>query len=152
MTHWRSANPVRLSLASELGREIDGAWWPRVDRMTLELPGLIQALTPVLGDITSIDVNWPHLQRPPDFNWPGWESKPQHVITVNGDKARTSLLVVAYTTHSGLALMVLRRAAGLSIVPADRDKPAFAIADSILRAALKQRAIQLAAQVPQNVR
>jgi hypothetical protein len=73
MTHWRAANPVRLSLASELGGEIDGAWWPRVDRMTVELPGLIQALTPPLGNITSINVNWPHLQRPPDFNWPGWE-------------------------------------------------------------------------------
>lgn len=150
MTHWRSANPVRLSLASEFGGEIDGAWWPRVDRMTVELPGLIQALTPTLGDINSINVNWPHLQRPPDFNWPGWETKLQHVITVNGEKARVSLLVVAYTTHSGLALMVLRRAAGLTIVPADRDKPAFVTAGSILQAALKQRVAT--DQVPQNVR
>jgi len=150
MTHWRSANPVRLSLASELGGEIDGAWWPRVDRMTRELPGLIQALTPSLGEITSINVNWPHLQRPPDFNWPGWETKPQHVITVNGDKARVRLLIVAYTTHSGLALMVLRRAAGLAIVPADRDKPAFVTAGSIVQAALTQRAVM--PQVPQNVR
>jgi uncharacterized protein DUF5994 len=149
MTHWRSANPVRFSLASELGGEIDGAWWPRVDRMSLELPGLIQALTPSLGDITSIIVNWPQLQRPPDFNWPGWESRPQHVITVSGDKARVSLLIVAYTTHSGLALMVLRRAAGLTVVPADRDKPAFVTAGSILRAALIQGAA--ISQVPQNV-
>jgi hypothetical protein len=152
MTHWRSANPVRLSLASELGGEIDGAWWPRVDRMTRELPGLIQVLTPLLGDITSINVNWPHLQRPPDFNWPGWERKPQHVITVNGEHARVNLLVVAYTTYSGLALMVLRRAAGLGVVPADRDKPAFITAGSILQAAVAQRAGQLVAQVPQNVR
>ena len=152
MTHWRLANPVRLSLASELGGDIDGAWWPRVDRMTLELPGLVEALTPLLGDITSINVNWPHLQRPPDFNWPGWEHKPQHVITINGEKARANLLIVAYTTYSGLALMVLRRAAGLTIVPADRDKPAFVTAGSILQAAVRQRVINLEAQVPQNVR
>jgi hypothetical protein len=150
MTHWRSANPIRLSLASELGGEIDGAWWPRVDRMTLELPGLIQALTPWLGEISSINVNWPHLQRPPDFNWPGWETKPQHVITLSGDKTQVSLLIVAYTTHSGLALMLLRRAAGMTIVPADREKPAFATAGSIVEAALKQRAAP--PQVPQNVR
>ncbi len=150
MTHWRSANPVRLSLASQLGGEIDGAWWPRVDRMTLELPGLIQALTPSLGEISSINVNWPHLQRPPDFNWPGWETKPQHVITLNGDKTRVNLLIVAYTTHSGLALMVLRRAAGLTVVPADREKPAFVTAGSIVQAALNQRATP--SQVPQNVR
>jgi hypothetical protein len=152
MTHWRSANPVRLSLATELGGEIDGAWWPRVDRMTLELPGLVEALTPLLGDITSINVNWPHLQRPPDFNWPGWEHKTQHVITVNGEKAQVNLLIIAYTTYSGLALMVLRRAAGLTIVPADREKPAFVTAGSILQAAMRQRLTRLEVQVPQNVR
>jgi Family of unknown function (DUF5994) len=120
--------------------------------MTVELPRLIDALTPLVGDVTSINVNWPHLQRPPDFNWPGWEHKPQHVMTVNGEKAQINLLIIAYTTYSGLALMVLRRAAGLPITPADRDKPAFVTAGSILQAALTQRAANLAAQVPQNVR
>jgi hypothetical protein len=152
MSDWRSANPVRLSVADRLGGDIDGAWWPRVDRMTVELPGLVAALTPMLGDITSINVNWPHLQRPPDFNWPGWEHKPQHVITLNGVERRVNLLIIAYTTYSALALMVLRRAAGLSIVPADRDKPAFVTAGSILQAAVKQRAVILEAQVPQKVR
>jgi hypothetical protein len=152
MSDWRSANPVRLSVANHLGGDIDGAWWPRVDRMTVELPGLVAALTPMLGDITSINVNWPHLQRPPDFNWPGWEHKPQHVITLNGVEARVNLLIIAYTTYSALALMVLRRAAGLSIVPADRDKPAFVTAGSILQAAVKQRLVSLEAQVPQKVR
>jgi hypothetical protein len=46
--------------------------------------------------------------------------------------------------------MVLRRAAGLAIVPADRDKPAFVTAGSIVQAALTQRAV--ISQVPQNVR
>jgi hypothetical protein len=139
MSDWRSANPVRLSVASQLGGEIDGAWWPRIDRMTVELPGLIAALAPLLGDITSINVNWPHLERPPDFNWPGWECKPQHVMTVNGETARANLLIVAYSTYSGLALMVMRRAAGLPVNPADREKPAFATAGAILRAAVQQR-------------
>ncbi|WP_293003153.1 DUF5994 family protein [Mycobacterium sp.] len=150
MNDWRSANPVRVSIGDQLGGDIDGAWWPRVDRMTLELPALVEALTPMLGGITSINVNWPHLQRPPDFNWPGWECKPQHVMTINGEKARANLLIVAYTTYSGLALMVLRRAAGLTIVPTDREKPAFTTAGSILDAALTQCAAR--AQVPQNVR
>jgi hypothetical protein len=149
MNDWRSANPIRVSISDQLGGEIDGAWWPRVDRMTLELPALVAALTPLLGEITSINVNWPHLQRPPDLNWPGWECKTQHVITVNGEKARANLLIIAYSTYSGLALMVLRRAAGLTIVPQDRDKPAFVTAGTILHAALGQRA---SAQVPQKVR
>ncbi len=140
MNDWRSANPVRLTVANQLGGDIDGAWWPRIDRMTNELPGLIAALTPLLGDITSINVNWPHLQRPPNLNWPGWEQKPQHVITVNGELARANLLIVAYTTYSGLALMVLRRAANLPITPIDRDKPTFVTAGTVIKAALQQRA------------
>ena len=135
----RRATPVRLSVAGKLGRDIDGAWWPRVDRMTVELPGLIATLTPLLGDITAISVNWPPLQRPPDFNWPGWEHKHQHVMTVNGTDACANLLIVPYATYSGLALMVLRCAADLPIDPADRDKPAFLTAGSILRAAERQR-------------
>ncbi len=130
---------VRLCLARELGRDIDGAWWPRADRITNELPGLIATLIPLLGDITSINVNWPPLQRPPDFNWPGWEHKRQHVMTLNGGEARANLLIIPYTTESALALMVLRRAAGLPIDQVDQAKPAFATACSILQATLHQR-------------
>jgi hypothetical protein len=95
---------------------------------------------PLLGGISSINVNWPPLQRPPDFNWHGWEHKRQHVMTLNGVDARVNLLIVPYATYSALALMVLRCAAGLPVAPADRDKPAFLTAGSILQAAREQRA------------
>jgi uncharacterized protein DUF5994 len=124
----------------ELGRDIDGAWWPRADRITNELPDLVAALTPLLGTIAAINANWPPLQRPPDFNWPGWENKRQHVMTFEGEDARAHLLVVPFTTHSALAVMVLRCAANLPIEAADRDKPVFLTAGSILRAAQQQRA------------
>ena len=135
----RPDNLVRICLAQELGRDIDGAWWPRADRITNELPGLIATLMPLLGEITSINVNWPPLQRPPDFNWPGWEHKRQHVMTLNGGDARANLLIIPYATESALALMVLRRAADLPIDPSDQRKPAFVTACSILHAALQQR-------------
>jgi hypothetical protein len=129
---------VRLCEANELGHDIDGAWWPRADRLTNELPNLVLALTPLLGEITSINVNWAPLQRPPDFNWPGWQGKRQHVMTFDGADARVNLLVIPYATYSGLALMVLRRAADLPIEDADRGKPAFLTAGSILHAAQQQ--------------
>jgi Family of unknown function (DUF5994) len=134
------ANPLRVCVAHELGHDIDGAWWPRADRLTNELPNLVAVLTPLLGGITSINVNWPPLQRPPDFNWPGWQGKRQHVITINGSDACVNLLIIPYATCSGLALMVLRRAANLPIDPADRGKPAFLTAGSILDAAQQQHA------------
>jgi hypothetical protein len=137
--HRRPDTLVRLCLARELGRDIDGAWWPRADRITNELPGLITTLIPLLGDITSINVNWPPLQRPPDFNWPGWQHKRQHVMTINGGDARANLLIIPYATESALALMVLRRAADLPVDPVDRTKPAFLTASSIVQAALQER-------------
>lgn len=136
----RTAVPVRLSVARQLRGDIDGAWWPRVDRITNELPALVAALRPLVGDISSVNVNWPPLQRPPDFNWHGWEHKRQHVMTFDGSAACVQLLIVPYATYSALALMVLRRAAGLPVDPADRDKPAFLTAGAILQAAREQRA------------
>jgi hypothetical protein len=136
----RQANPVRLSVGHELGREIDGAWWPRADRITNELSGLVSVLTPILGEIASINVNWQPLQRPPDFNWPGWEHKRQHIITLCGAQSSANLLVIAYSTHSALALMVMRCAAALPVEAADRDKTAFATAGTILRVAQQQLA------------
>ena len=129
---------MRLCVANELGHDIDGAWWPRADRLTNELPNLVLALTPLLGEIASINVNWAPLQRPPDFNWPGWQGKRQHVMTFDGADARVNLLIIPYATCSGLALMVLRRAADLPIEAADRGKPAFLTAGSILHAAQQQ--------------
>ena len=134
----RQANPIRLSVAHDLGHDIDGAWWPRADRITNELPNLVAVLTPLLGEITSINVNWQPLQRPPDFNWPGWEHKRQHVMTLSGTDGSANLLIIAYSTHSALSLMVMRCAANLPIDAADRDKNAFATAGSILRVAQQQ--------------
>ena len=132
------AVPVRVCVARKLGHEIDGAWWPRADRIANELPQLVVALTPVLGHVASINVNWRPLQRPPDFNWPGSQHKHQHVMTVSGDDASANLLVISYATPSSLALMVLRRAADMPIDPADRRTPAFRTAGSILLAAQQQ--------------
>jgi hypothetical protein len=136
----RADNPIRLCVARELGHDIDGAWWPRVDRLANELPALVAVLTPLLGDITSINVNWSPLQRPPDLNWAGWEHKRQHVMTVSGWDACANLLIIPYATNSALAQMVLRRAAHLPINAADQNKVAFLTAGSILFAAQRERA------------
>jgi uncharacterized protein DUF5994 len=140
-----STHPIRLTLARDLGRDINGAWWPRTDRITNELPRLVAVLTPILGDITSINVNWPPLQRPPDFSRTGWEQQRQHVMTLCGAEGCANLLIISYTTYNPLGLTLLRCAANLPIDAADRAKPAFLTASSILRAAQQQHASQLKA-------
>ena len=129
---------MRLSVAHELGCDIDGAWWPRTKRIHYELPQLVAVLKPTLGEISSVHVSWPPLQRPPDLNWPGWEHKRQHVITIKGADAHANLLVIPYATNSALAWMMLRHAANLPIDSAAHDEPTFTTADSILRSAQQQ--------------
>lgn len=134
----RLASPIRLTLARELGQGIDGAWWPRTDRITGELPEFLGALSARLGEVTGIAVNWPPFQRPPDLNWQGWQHKAQHVISVQGLEAFANVLIVPYCTNGTLALMMLRRAADLPVGPAHRDTPPFHTAGSIIYAARQQ--------------
>jgi hypothetical protein len=134
----RRASPVRLTLAFELGKDIDGAWWPHTGRIAAELPDLISVLGPRLGDVTGIDVNWTSLQNPPDLNWVEWRGKQQHVISVSGTRANARLLLVPHSTNSALAKMVLRRAAQLPIDAAHRNTQPFERAGSILDAARLQ--------------
>ena len=54
----RTASPVRVSLSGTLGGEIDGAWWPRTGSMVRELPDLVEALFPALGEVVDISLNW----------------------------------------------------------------------------------------------
>jgi hypothetical protein len=103
----RPASPVRLTLASRLGDEIDGAWWPRTGQISRELPELVSVLDVRLGRIIDINVNWSSLQRPPDLNWDGWRGIHQHVMTLSGRDARAKLLIVPHRTGTALAVMVL---------------------------------------------
>ena len=52
----RPATRLRLTMASELGRDIDGAWWLRTARTARELPELITTLQGRLGEIVDINV------------------------------------------------------------------------------------------------
>jgi hypothetical protein len=61
-------------------------------------------------------------------------------MTVSGTHACANLLIISYTTHSALAFMVMRCAVNLPIEAADRDKPAFLTARTILWTAERQRA------------
>jgi hypothetical protein len=141
----RPSRPVRLTLASTLGRNIDGAWWPRTGPMARELPELIAVLGSRLGEIIDIKVNWSSSQGPVKLDWYGWEGKHQPVMTISGRNGRANLLIVPHRTSTALAVMVLRRAADLPIDPAHRDTQAFQTADWIVRAARTESAVGCAA-------
>lgn len=134
------ASPVRLTLSPELGHAVDGAWWPRSDSVSRELPDLVAALAGRLGAITGIKVNWRSSESLPDFSLLSWEGKRQHVITITGRDAGANILIVPDRTSTALAVMLLRRAAGLPIDPAHVDTQACRTADCIIQAATSQSA------------
>jgi hypothetical protein len=147
----RMAGPTRLTLASVLGDDLDGAWWPHTASVARELPDLIDALRDPLGEIIDIGVSWSPIEGVVDldsFNrrgvdaLPGWKARHQRVMTVTGSLARARLLVVPCRTTTALAVLVLRRAAGLPILPSHLDTPAYQAADDIVRAARAECAMR----------
>jgi Family of unknown function (DUF5994) len=140
----RLASPTRLTMASVLGDDLDGAWWPHTPYVARELPELTDALCERLGRIIDIAVNWSAFDGVLDLDSltrrgigaiPGWKARHQRVMTVTGSHARANLLVVPCRTSTALAVMVLRRAAALPILPSHLDTPAYRAADDIVRAA-----------------
>ncbi|WP_253879285.1 DUF5994 family protein [Mycobacterium colombiense] len=140
--------PLRLTLASRLGNKIDGAWWPRTGLVSRELPDLVSVLEARLGQVVDINVNWSSLQGQRDLNF-GWllGVHPQ-VMTVIGRDARAALLLVPYRTATALAVMILRRAAGLPVYPIHHDSRAFKTAECIVRAAQGESMIEVRRRVP----
>lgn len=137
------ASPVRLTLASRLGDKIDGAWWPRTGLISRELAELVYVLDVRLGQVIDINVNWSSLQRQPDLNWDWWQGIRPHIMTVGGRDARAKLLIVPHRTGTALAVMILRRAAGLPIDAAHRDSRACQTAECILRVARGERMFEV---------
>jgi hypothetical protein len=144
----RLASPVRLALAIELGEPLDGAWWPRTASVARELPELIDALCVRLGEIIAISVNWSPLEGTPNLDAlnRAWTADPagilshQRLMMVTGKRASANLLVVPSGTSSALAIMVLRQAATLPVLPVDLDTPEFRSGADIVRAARAESA------------
>jgi Family of unknown function (DUF5994) len=144
----RSADPIRLTVASHLGVDLDGAWWPHSSSEARELPKLIEALRERVGEVIDIGVNWSTLDGVPDLDSlsrvsaiPGQQVRNLRVITVTGRLARVKLLVIPPRTTRALAVMLLRQAAALPIHPMHVDTSACRAADDIVRAARSQCAL-----------
>ena len=112
--------------------------------MTRELPQLTDALRDYLGPVVDIQVNWSSATVVPDLDMltrrgvaaiPGWKNRPQRVMSLTGEHARANLLVVPSNTTSGLAVMVLRHAAGLPVDGRHHDSAQNLAAYDIVQAA-----------------
>lgn len=131
----RTASPVRLTLCGQLGRRVDGAWWPHSNRLARELPELVGVLHGRLGEVVDISVNWSMSENLPDLNSRHWQNKHQHLMTVTGRDASANLLIIPSLTPGTLAGLLLRIAAGLPLSAAHQATPLFRTAAEIVDAA-----------------
>jgi Family of unknown function (DUF5994) len=144
----RLARPVRLALARQLGADIDGAWWPHTGLVAHELPELIEALHPPLGEVVDICINWSAAEAAVDLSslvngarWQRGERRRRfRLMMVAGRQVSAKLLVVPHMTPQALGIMVMRCAAARSIPDSDRETDVFKIADSAVRAAQDESA------------
>ena len=131
----RTASPVRLTLGGQLGRRVDGAWWPRSNRLARELPELVAVLHGRLGDVVDISVNWSLAENLPDLNSRHWQNKHQHLMAITGRDASANLLIIPSLTPGTLASLLLRLAAGMPLSPEHQATPLFQTANEIVDAA-----------------
>lgn len=144
----RTASPVRVSLSAVRGGDIDGAWWPRAAKMARELPDLIEAVLPTIGEVVDINVNW-SANSPvqelstmaPDIAAKIRGNAPHHrLMFLVGRSAVTKLLVIPVMTAPALALMVLRQAGQRVIPELDCGSKEFEAADRVMCAARAESA------------
>lgn len=150
----RTASPVRVSLSADRGGDIDGAWWPRTSAMARELPDLMEAVFPTLGEIIDISINWsansptPVLSTmSPDIAAKIGGRAPHHrLMFLTGASALTKLLIIPTMTAPALALMVLRQAAHRDFPELDSGSKEFEAADRVMCAARAESASWQAAR------
>jgi len=144
----RTASPVRVSLSADRGGDIDGAWWPRTATMARELPDLIEAVFPTLGEIIDISVNWSANSPTPVLSTMAPEiaariggNAPHHrLMFLVGRSVVTKLLVIPAMTAPALAIMVLRQAGRRGIPELDCGTKEFEAADRVMCAARAESA------------
>ena len=132
-----------MALASTLSGGLDGAWWPRTGTMVRELPDLIDALQPSLGEIVDISINWSAGSATPVLSTmtPDMAARlrpngcSHRLMSIVGRTAGTRLLVVPAITPAPLAQMVLRQAADRHVPEVECGTPIYEAAGRVVCAA-----------------
>lgn len=140
----RASKPVRATLARELGRSIDGAWWPHSALIAAELPDLIGGLHRTLGEVVDIRINWTATEGQLDLETIATGARLMRsndlcrrprLMVVKGVTASAKLIVVPSMTSQALGAIVMRLAAGLPTWSETDDSKLLDTAQTVLRLA-----------------
>ncbi|MDR3659351.1 MAG: DUF5994 family protein [Mycobacterium sp.] len=143
----RVSRPTRLSLAAILGSDIDGAWWPQRGSVANELPELVSALLPRVGEVADILINWSARDGVHDLhavalrvsNSTRLPCRPR-LMRVSTMQTCVKLLVIPSITSAELGNQVLRVAAGHAIYDVDQNEESVIQARRVLAVARAESA------------
>ena len=111
---------LRLKPTAPPSGHVDGAWWPRSDDLTTELPDLIAVLSFRLGEIDRVRYNFNEwIEAPAQFTTggravqlDGGHRPPSNTIEVTGrTRSKIVLLVVPWYTAPDYAYVIVMSAA-----------------------------------------
>ncbi|WP_408632992.1 DUF5994 family protein [Mycobacterium ostraviense] len=110
---------LRLKPKSPRGGHVDGAWWPRSDDLTTELPDLIAVLSLRLGEIDRVTYNVNEIEAPAQLTTggravqlDGSHRPPSNTIEVTRrTRSKIILLVVPWYTAPDYAYGIVMSAA-----------------------------------------
>jgi hypothetical protein len=112
------------------------------------LPELIDVLHTPLGEVIDININWSATSGAPLMVTQSsaalmkmrWNDSRQRIMVVVGRVASARLLVIPHMTTPQLGMMVMRRAAGMTIPDTEQDSLEYQAADRLVLAAAAQSA------------
>jgi hypothetical protein len=111
---------LRLKPKAHTTGHVDGAWWPRSDDLSIELPDLLAVLSVRLGTVDRVMYNITEWAKAPArlmtggrlVRLDGYQRQPANTLEVQGiDRAKLLLLVVPTNTDPDLAHEAMMAAA-----------------------------------------
>ena len=111
---------LRLKPKAPVSGHVDGAWWPRTDDLTAELPDLLAVLSVRLGAVDRVMYNSTEWDPAPArlltggrrVRLDGYQRQPGHTLEVQGvNRGRVLLLVVPPGTEPDAAHTAMMTAA-----------------------------------------
>jgi len=111
---------LRLKPKAPVSGHVDGAWWPRSDDLSEELPDLLALLSVRLGGIERVMYNLAELAQMPrrlstggrSVRLDGYQRQPTNTLEVQGiDRRKILLLVIPPDTEPDMAHTAMMTAA-----------------------------------------
>ncbi|SIS07491.1 DUF5994 family protein [Williamsia sterculiae] len=126
--------PPRVHLHPDLTQPVGGVWFPYTSTLSDELASFSQAVTPMLGSIVALQMDWRAFRSRPGLDSEGSPPSPP-LLRVTTNRMTVEFIVIPPRTPSTLAEALARLASGKPIPPERRHSLLVRYAEQLLERA-----------------